>query len=860
MAKPAPTEADADATIAALTAAQAAASTPANALTPEQVKAQTAKPAPTEADADAAIAALSTPYGGFTPTDVSRSTEDTAVVPEPPGMAADLWETVRPTRGRNEAYEGQPDLFDAPEFKETGINSGLAFLGTLAAGPEDAMAILKKQFPDTKVEKDGRYILLHSKDGNTYSWKPGIRFSDLARIVEGGLLGTGASTAGAAALATVPALRNRLPSGAVPAAIGAGVTGAAALEGLKSAAGGAFNWWQLPIAALLSGGGALLQRGAAPGGIGPAAPSPAQQAMGAVQQGGTALAAPLPLSSADPAAAALVKAGVAGPGDAGAMADAAFHLGRNQPLVNALEEVQPGLSDKVPPTLLADPNGRGAAIAQRVGSAGSSPLRSAENAAQREIAQAGQDLIGAHGGDVDPSVANDLVRRNFMDEHAQLSAAEKANYQFVDARAGKLAANPKNTRNLLESWATGKGRGTKGLGGFDKLPAELKAVYTELQENPTYEKLDLMRKQVGSKLPNGPFASLEGGMREKLYGALAADQEATVRRLDYKTIKAYADAQAATRARKALEDSAETLFGRGIEDTSAGLKIDGDMMPKASAAMKALANGDPYNFKELMSHVPPALQKPVAVSAVADLLGASADKPAEFTKFFKNWSGLTSNAEGADLLRKTIGGEAFDKLSAFAKVSEDMHKLGLLRSTTGNVAGDMARLAAEQKDLTSKLVEAAVLPKVGRVVGGTVGGGLGLLGGGAAGGHAGALGGLALGVKEGASAGHGLGTVIQNMLTKAPTDSMKAVETLLLSPEFATAAKAQALSAAGKLPGPGLMPRAIAGLVNSRPFNFIMQNAGIPPTQRAAWVKQVLNAGVQVGTQPEGEQKVGEEP
>jgi hypothetical protein len=74
-----------------------------------------------------------------------------------------------------------------PELNSFSFASALTGLGSLLSSPDQAVEIIKSNFPATEVMQDekGNFILRSSMDGKDYAIPPGFAMGDLPRAIGG---------------------------------------------------------------------------------------------------------------------------------------------------------------------------------------------------------------------------------------------------------------------------------------------------------------------------------------------------------------------------------------------------------------------------------------------------------------------------------------------------------------------------------------------------------------------------------------------------------------------------------------------------------------------------------------------------
>jgi hypothetical protein len=169
--------------------------------------------------------------------------EGKVVTPESEDVEVSLPEMFTGAERAVPSTEKLPSWVRMPEMNELSLKGAQTLLGTMAAGPDEISQIIKSQNPDVVVEKDakGNIIFTSAKDGQKYAIKPGFRAEeDLLR---------GAGTVLLFAMGSRGRGIPKKMAGAAGTQLG--------IEATQEAAGGEFDEWEIPLAALFEGGGAL---------------------------------------------------------------------------------------------------------------------------------------------------------------------------------------------------------------------------------------------------------------------------------------------------------------------------------------------------------------------------------------------------------------------------------------------------------------------------------------------------------------------------------------------------------------------------------------------------------------------------
>ena len=156
-----------------------------------------------------------------------------------------IWNAITGEDRAVKSTEALPSWYNMPLGSLTDPKAWKASVGAFFASPEEAVKIIRTQFPDIEARQDaaGSYILKSPADGKEYAIKPGMEWGDLIRIIPG-------------MAAFTPAGRAATTIGGM--AIAAGTE--AAIQASQAATGGDFDPEQVPLAALGEGGGRMASK------------------------------------------------------------------------------------------------------------------------------------------------------------------------------------------------------------------------------------------------------------------------------------------------------------------------------------------------------------------------------------------------------------------------------------------------------------------------------------------------------------------------------------------------------------------------------------------------------------------------
>jgi hypothetical protein len=132
-------------------------------------------------------------------------------------IPAAVVEAVTGQERATEATRTLPEWTSMPELNSFSFQSALTGLGTLLSTTDQAVEIIKANYPKTEVMQDekGNFILRSSIDGKDYAIPPGFSMGDIPRVVGG--------------------IAAFTPAGRATTILGAGASGAATQAGIETA-------------------------------------------------------------------------------------------------------------------------------------------------------------------------------------------------------------------------------------------------------------------------------------------------------------------------------------------------------------------------------------------------------------------------------------------------------------------------------------------------------------------------------------------------------------------------------------------------------------------------------------------------
>lgn len=765
---------------------------------------QTPQAAPVAAEAPVAA-----PVAGVAP-EAAVAPETTAAAPQGRyglsnlvgDMASDVGrgvvEAVTGSGRETETIKALPEWTSMPELNSASFRSALTGLGTLLANPDEISQVVKANFPDTQVFQDekGNYIFRSSLDGRDYAIKPGMRVSDIPRII-GGIA------------AFTPAGRATTISGA---GLKSGLT-QTGIEASQVAAGGEFSPAEVGLA---SAGGAIVPAAVKTAQAGRAAfkGQPPAAAAGADTAAGAAPAAAGQMTTEE-----LVEAAM----QAG---QKSFVPGRNTKAIEVLagqtapdpKVVEAAKRLDILEFLQPDhvtTNQVYRELAQAVKSIPGSEARQAEMKGLEQVGKRASDLIDEIGGTKDFSTLNTKVQTALQTQVDDLAAKSNKIYEDVLNKTipKRVEVNAENILNHIRTRA-------EDLGGFQNLspmekeifgklaPRKVKVDGVEVEKLPTYTLLDDVRKDIGSAYKStGPFKDADRAQLDQLYGMLSKDQMAVAAK--FGVDDALKEANSLVRIRKGVEQDMTALFGKQLHQS---------MVSKLDKSFKALTKGDEKQLIALLKSVPEDMRSEVVASGMKTAFGrASMDRPISFNDFATFYQGLLQNKKAYAAVMSNLPQESRKQLSDLYRVSNSIAKASKERILTGRLTA----VADQLKDADSLIGGIIQLAQKSA--------GLAVLEGGA----------RAVGVPGG---GVALWSVFA--LGKDKTSRQKVADTVLSSPE---------LLRASRLVAEGQTEAGANVLAKSSAFGRFAKEMGIPKdiNAKTQWILSTMQTQRQMADEQE---------
>ena len=716
-------------------------------------------------------------------------------------LPAAIVETVTGAGRATEATRTLPEWTSMPELNSFSFQSALTGLGTLLSTTDQAVEIIKSNYPATQVMQDekGNFILRSSIDGKDYAIPPGFSMGDIPRVIGGALAFT--------------------PAGRATTILGAGGKAGltqAGIEATKVGAGAELKPEQIVKDIATTS----VLEAAVPGASrvvktlrGTSTPQP-PRIEPAMDASIPSVSAPnMPLTElAETTKVAAGETRIPG-AQTRAMQVLASETAPDPKTLEAAKRL--GVDQYLQPDHITT-NQVYRELAQAVKSVPGSQARAAEIDAFRAIGDRADKLVADIGGTKDMSTLSATVQKRMQSDVDDLAA--KTEDLFVNtinkAIPVRAEVNPQNILNYLIT------RG-EDLGGLQNLSAMEKDVFKRLSPKkekingvdvevyPTYAQLDQVRKDIGSAYKQaGPFKDSDRASLDALYGPLAQDQKAVAQ--SFGVGEAFELAQNGVKIRKSIEKDMTSLFGKQLHLS---------MVDNITGAMKALPKGDEKKLINLLKAVPADMRQEVVASGLNTAFGRAAlDKKLGFNEYATWYQGLLENKQAYAAVMSNLPPGARKQLSDLYRVSRGIALSSRERIVTGRIQAAQQALFDNADNFIGKIVEAG---QKGAIVS-TV-----------------EMAGRSVGLP-----GVGVAAAVASAVTKSKTPMQKAADDLLSSREFLQAARDVAQ---------GNNKKAAEQVAKSKAFTKFAKELGMPQQMdyRVQWLLNTMQSGRQFGDEGE---------
>jgi hypothetical protein len=361
----------------------------------------------------------------------------------------------------------------------------------------------------------------------------------------------------------------------------------------------------------------------------------------------------------------------------GRMADAAKDVQPRQEVIDAAKRM--GIDEDE--LLLSHVSGNQSYrdFEQALKSVPASQLSAQENAVISKVAKEAGEISDTAGALPDKIAMTNRFENKFNGAINKIGAKEGSLYDKVRAQIPTRAAvDPRKTVNMLEDAAD-------DVGGMQHLSTMEKKVYNALSPDggdaplPTYALLDNVRKDVGQALfkKSGPYADEAEYKLSKLYAALTEDQGVVAK--EFGADSTWNAAKKLTVVRKNMEQSMVKMLGK---------ELNGDVVQKASLAVRGLAKGDAQGFRALREAIPSdRIRREVIATSMKDAFSLGSRKENEFhLPGFVDWYQGMKSSGTLPMLEKELGKQTAERMRNLFTLSQAIRTAQSSSISTGRLS------------------------------------------------------------------------------------------------------------------------------------------------------------------------------
>ena len=332
-------------------------------------------------------------------------------------------------------------------------------------------------------------------------------------------------------------------------------------------------------------------------------------------------------------------------------------------------------------------------VEQAVTKSRDSELAAREARAIRDLGERADELITEFGGSTDKSLLETNIRTRMDDTIKDLSEKARNEYRQVkELIPPATKVNAQASKAYLDQRLADMGGDISGLSDAER---QLWSVL-DSDRPPTYARFDQLRRDIGAGYARqGPFKDVDSANLDAVYRALSIDQQGVADAMG--AGKHYAAGRKLVSTRKTIEDQAQKMFGRELQQS---------IVPKLTSATTALTKGDVQRFRNLFNAMPPDMRQTAAMTALNDVFTAGSRGGGSLGQGFANaYEGLSRNAGAKAELFKHLPKEAQQRFDAIGKVSTGIYRAKALENTSRTAVAILQAL--ESGGLVARVMDQA---------------------------------------------------------------------------------------------------------------------------------------------------------
>jgi hypothetical protein len=273
------------------------------------------------------------------------------------------------------------------------------------------------------------------------------------------------------------------------------------------------------------------------------------------------------------------------------------------------------------------------------------------------------EIMAAMDGSPDIASVSDAVKGALQATQANLKSTAKSLYEAVDSAVPKAA--PAQVSSIVKA-LNGVIQDLGGIKGMVPAERALYELVTNADQPVTYGRLLREKNLIGKAIARGdsPYSSMDQATLNRMYGAIAEDQLATVGALGDDALRLkLREANQLTAKQKALEKRIVAAFGSDL---------DGSIGARLKSAVVTAAKGDIAGLQRILKVIPEDLRQSATASAIAAATrSARATEPGfGLSEFSKVFGGIMTNRPVYNLIGKTLGSDAMSMLKDLQTVAQ----------------------------------------------------------------------------------------------------------------------------------------------------------------------------------------------
>ena len=253
---------------------------------------------------------------------------------------------------------------------------------------------------------------------------------------------------------------------------------------------------------------------------------------------------------------------------------------------------------------------------------------------------------------------NERLGKQIDDIRAQESRA----YDTVRDAVGNPEVDTSRARSYIDERLSELGGDETGLFPAEKSLLNLLEREKGTKRPPTYGRIDALRKEIGKGYNRkGQFKDESTASLDRVYNVLTELQEDAIGNIDPSMLEAYQGVKKLTQQRKGIEKSMVNIFGKDAQS--------GSLSSKINTAANRLIKGDFKQYDQLRKDIPDDLHQDLAALTLDRVFGIGARTAEGLSEgFAKTWNELNKRPSVKAKLYKDLPEGVGKKIDNIGKV------------------------------------------------------------------------------------------------------------------------------------------------------------------------------------------------